>query len=258
MAKWILLQEALQIPSVNKLMSERGIAYSPNKEKSLSYSEKFTGITKTQTFTAEVGHVYYPILFNEEVWLVSGDVTEDTLELRGREGYLNGIGILKNIADLYSNSKLQAEGKAWTEDMVKILYNPDIKPVNREYWLAFISMQANPNNRSLCSMNKSRIEQHALHYSFCGCNVNKSFEFAMRPLIHLPSNILVDIQDEMKPLILKLPNARTNLNKKEIMFTKLRSKILKHAELEEILAIVDEIEKMTTWKRIKCQGKEPM
>ncbi len=206
MLKWVSLKDLMENPSKYKVEDPRllEIAYTLDK-RSVTLTPDMTGHNKTQTFETE-GHKYYPIIHEGKLYLVSSEVTEKKLALRGKTGYDNGPEVLKEQAKLWSNEELRAKGETWNEETIGIHASlPEfLRIIGRSYWTAIQW----PGNRhfGLQYVHSSGVSYtHLYYYNIYYAN-SDTYYFAVRPLVSLTSNIQVDIGNlDGTPLRLRLP-----------------------------------------------------
>ena len=221
MPNWINLREVLQHPEVYGDIACRNVAYTPQKQVIMHLSRE-TGYSRDQKFSTELKHTYYPVLYENRVYLVAGETNKMTLNFRGIIGYNNAVEVIKQNAKLYSNSELGAIGLAWTEDTVKILrvMPKALAFIEADYLMASTFRYSNwPNNYFLCIkvQYKNHVERFPLYSSepldyvhpYAKERLNESHLYCgnIRPLVLLSTDTMVDMDAENnKPLKLKLPD----------------------------------------------------
>lgn len=221
MPKWVSLKDLMENPSKYGVEDPRllEIAYTPDKQ-SITLTPDETGYNAKQNFETEIGkHRYYPIIYKENLYLVSNRVAEDSLSLGGKVGYKNGPKALKKHSQLWSNEKLTAKGETWNEETIGI---NDILPrrgipevellVSAEYfycyWTAIQWFDSDGVGlKTVTFSNDVRVIEDYLFYSNEGeADISCTDDYDIRPLISLPSDIEVDIETlDGTPLSIRLP-----------------------------------------------------
>ena len=211
MPKWVSLKDLMENPSKYGVEAPRilEIAYIPNKQ-SITLTPDMTGYYTEQTFKTETeGHKYYPLMHKGKLYLVSNKVAKREVFLRGKTGYDNGPKVLKEQAKLWSNEELGVRGETWNEGTIGIL---DILPeflrkIKGTYWIAI-------QWHSFCDfglqlVDSSGVDYSILYYCSSGSMYSYTSSYAVRPIVSLPSNIQVNIENiDCRPLELRLPKEK--------------------------------------------------
>lgn len=213
MPNWVSLKDLMENPSKYGIEDPRllEIAYTPDKQ-SITLTTRLTGYDEAQTFETETeGHKYYPVMFKgTTIYLVSNKVTEKELTLRGKTGYNSGSIALKEHANLWNNEQLGAKGRTWNGVTVKIF---DILPefqrkIIGSYWTTI--QWTGRCNYGLQRIDERGANNYGLFLYYGGSVYNNpgydTRSHTVRPLISLPSNIQVDIENLGEtPLPIALP-----------------------------------------------------
>lgn len=175
---------------------EKFIDYKPDDGRIILPKER-TGWREEQVFETESGLGWH--LANGrfgEVCLISHEATISELTLRGKVGYDNVKGIISEYCrELYSNKQLMAEGTALTRENIKSIPDYIRKYTKRRYWLASrcVYYSSDYARFIVFYVNSGSVYANSLYYSYGHAN---SISYAVRPVVHLPSNILVNVGDE--------------------------------------------------------------
>ena len=202
MPNWIPLKEVLGSPDKYGDISETPIDYTQDYGK-ITLSGEETGLSIHQEFETETKHVWHATMHNGIVYLVSRGVTEQELRLRGETGYENGEQIQRKVADLFGNAMLGATGEIWTKDTIDMAIKtlPEaLRKVRGWHWTA-IEFQY-PHYNGLCYFGLHVVYSGTLYgnYSSNGgylCNHgggSNASAASVRPLVHLPSDILINTE----------------------------------------------------------------
>lgn len=249
MPKWVKLSEALEEPKKYGNLANIPVDYHPDS-KSITFAPEQTGYPESQSFETEKDLEYYPVKLGLHVYLVARDCTKEALILRGREGYKYVKSIMVGYAKLYGNKELGAEGISWNKNTVEVLKKlPSfLRRVSGLYWT---SMKYEFQEDE-CKYSGIVLIEHDTPFGDKGSTwlcMNNNGECGreawVRPLILLPPDILVDVQNfDGGPLkikrgpqenenteISKLSQAQNETNAKEqvvaekAMFDEIKEKI---------------------------------
>lgn len=282
MPKWVRLLNALENSREYGNLTSIPVDYHPDV-RSIIFTPEQTGYPREQSFETEEGIEYYPIKLGLHVYLVAKDNTKEPLFLQGKKGYENGEHVIQDHAKLYENKELGTEAVSWNKQTIEITKNLPafLRRVNGLTWTSM----------------RYEFEEDGYHYSgialmehsvpfgdkgsTCLCmNNNRECgrEGWIRPLILLPTDILVDVknfdggplkikrglQEEKVSKIQKRKRTTESLQEKieaeKALLDELKEKAISIATLadspfntlalqrihllsSEILSIIDEIEK---------------
>lgn len=207
MAKWVPLKEVLMHPEKYGDISERQIDYIPDYRK-ITLSKKQTGVEIPQMFETEMNHTWYVTLYEGKIYFVTGEVTETRFVLYGKIGYKNGSKVQKEISELYENEELGTKSEIWTEDTVDMAIKtlPEfLRRIKGKYWTAIKYRYKYPYQGYLynvCHYGLKQIERGSFEiysgkpsYLYDSKGNDYSHVINVRPLLRIPSNILVDIEE---------------------------------------------------------------
>lgn len=211
MAKWVFLKEALLHPEKYGDLSNAQIDYTPDYG-TLKLIEEQTGIYSSQFFETEVNHTWYATFYEGQVYLVTGEVGNNWLRLRGKVAYENRVVAQKEILKLYENKEIGTKGTPWTEDTIDMAIKTlpkFLREINGFYWAAI-------KFTFYCGLDKySGI--HLVNFGIlCGffdrgngilydtSHGNGAAESMIRPLVWVPDDILVDIEGLGQNIPLKI------------------------------------------------------
>ena len=203
MPNWIPLKEVLGSPDKYGDISETPIDYTQDYGK-ITLSGEETGLSIHQEFETETKHVWHATMHNGIVYLVSRGVTEQELRLRGETGYENGEQIQRKVADLFGNAMLGATGEIWTKDTIDMVTNtlPEfLRKVKGVHWTA-IEFQY-PNGTGNCNFGLHVVYSGTLYgssgsgngYLYHSNGDSNTSAASVRPLVHLPSDILINTEE---------------------------------------------------------------
>lgn len=204
MANWVPLKEVLASPCKYGDISEIPIDYIPDYGK-ITLSGEQTGMSIPQKFETETNHVWHATMHNGRVYLVSRGVTEQELRLRGETGYENGKQIQRKIASLFGNAMLGATGEIWTKDTIDMATKtlPEfLRKVKGWHWTA-IEYQY-PNSNSPWYFGLHVVSSGTLYgyngtsdggYLYRSSGNSNTTAASVRPLVHLPYDILIDTSE---------------------------------------------------------------
>ena len=175
-------------------------------------SQKFFEVPE-QVFKTE-NFIYNPVLDeNNNPCLISKGVTKK-LYLMGITGYKNSLVLMKKICELYNSQELNAKGKLVTEKLLEILPEhllqttslKDVYYINKKYTDEYTTLVKGNNEKSSCCFlyvcNNGKIEPIVLGGVNCATWL---FGASIRPVIELPSDIIVDTKEiDNKKLTLSL------------------------------------------------------
>lgn len=201
MACWMRLRDALQNIEEFADIAKRPLLYY-HGQGAINISPKESGWHKEQTILAEDNHIYMPMLYNGEIYLVSRNTDSKGIILCGLEGYENAVVILRNYARTYSNSTLRAEGVILDEETIGLL-----ELIQEEYrttegrtcWTAIkeCEVQKEPFfvKYGLYCVTPNGREHEVLYEEGGKYGKEAKHVFAyLRPIIHLPWDICVNMQ----------------------------------------------------------------
>jgi hypothetical protein len=214
MANWVslkkLLSEAATDATKREEMSRLYIAYQPDGGK-YTFPSKETGEEDNQVAKAErnLGG-WHPFVTKEgEVFLISHEATEFNLRLLGKPGYDNEPRLLQEYGEIYGSKALEAKGEALTEEKYEELSSYLRHTCQRSYWLASNSIFLVKTHicfkayfvyngikyvRNLYELDDDGTYQyHCDDINYRCDEVKYRCLCAIRPVVQLPSNILVDM-----------------------------------------------------------------
>lgn len=185
------LLELLKSKETSYDIMGRYVDFTPSKSE-VTFVKSDTGVEKTQLFQTEenFGWQVY-IASSAKIYLIADKVTSYKISLNGMEGYHNIGKILKNHNEaLYSQYDLNIEGEAMTLEFFKTL--PDnFKNISEPYLL----VGTNDINgiKGIWFANRDIPEFKPLYHR--SGNTSFLFECAIRPMVKLPLNTMIDIRD---------------------------------------------------------------
>lgn len=290
MPKWVSLLEALENPRKYGNLASIPVDYHPDSKR-ITFTSERTGYPASQSFETEKGLEYYPVKLGLHLYLVTRGCTKEELILRGRKGCKYGKGIIKEYAKLYGSKELGAVGISWNKNTIEVLKKlPSfLRRVNGLYWSSTrYEFQEDDHKYSGIVLIEHDVPFGDKGSTWLCMNDTKECERGawIRPLVLLPSDILVDVQNfDGGPLKIKrgpqenentetskLSQAQNEANAKEqvvaekAMLDEIKEKVTSIAawsstsqykilsskkiyELSrEILSIIDEIEKQNSHK----------
>ena len=211
MPKWVSLKDLMENPSKYGVEDPRllEIAYIPDKQ-IITLTPDMTGYYKEQTFETETeGHKYYPVMHEGKLYLVSNKVTEREVVLSGKTGYDNGEEALRKQSQLWKNEELGLRGEIWNEETIGILdILPEFLRKIEEPYRTAIQWHIN-HTFGLQYVYSSGVYGNYLYLYNSGSMRSSTYSTAVRPLVSLPSNIQVNIENiDGRPLELRLPKEK--------------------------------------------------
>ncbi len=202
MANWVPLKEVLESPGKYGDISEIPINYTPDYGE-ITLSGEETGLSIIQKFKTEMNHIWHATMHNGMVYLVSRGVTEQKFRLCGKTGYKNGKQIQRKVADLFGNTMLGATGEIWIEetiDMATKTLPEALRKVKELHWTAIkFQYPYNPGNcifglHVVCSGTLYGNDNTSYGHLYNNNGRSYAAEASVRPLVHLPSDILIDTE----------------------------------------------------------------
>lgn len=199
MPKWVRLLEVLKNPRKYGNITSIPIDYHPDV-RSITFTSEETGYSASQSFETEKDLEYYPVKLGLHVYLVARDCTKEALILRGREGYKYVKSIMVGYAKLYENKELGAVGISWNKNTIEVLKKlPSfLRRADGLYW----SSMRYEFQEDECKYSGIVLIEHDTPFGDKGStwlcmnnNGESGREAWVRPLILLPPDILVDMQN---------------------------------------------------------------
>lgn len=199
MPKWVRLLDALENPKKYGDITSIPIDYHPDV-RSITFTSEETGYSASQSFETEKDLEYYPVKLGLHVYLVARDCTKEALILRGREGYKYVKSIMVGYAKLYENKELGAVGISWNKNTIEVLKKlPSfLRRADGLYW----SSMRYEFQEDECKYSGIVLIEHDTPFGDKGStwlcmnnNGESGREAWVRPLILLPPDILVDMQN---------------------------------------------------------------
>lgn len=186
-----IMLELLKSKATSHDMMKRYIDFLPYKSEVI-LRKGDTGVDKNQIFHTECDFGWRVFLYSStEMYLIADGVSSDKIWLQGTTGYKNIEHTLKKYNEaLYSNDKLHITGVPMTLEMFRCLPD-DFKNISEPYLLA--------SNNTINNINgiwyaDEDIPRFTALYSRKGRN-DHPFECAIRPMVKLSLDTLVDIQN---------------------------------------------------------------
>lgn len=199
MPKWVRLLDALENPRKYGNLANIPVDYHPDV-RSITFAPEQTGYPEIQSFETEKDLEYYPVKLGLHVYLVARDCTKEALILRGREGYKYVKSIMVGYAKLYENKELGAVGVSWNKNTIEILKKlPSfLRRADGLYWSS-MRYEFQEDERKYYGI---VLIEHDTPFGDKGSTwlcMNNNGECGreawVRPLILLPPDILVDMQN---------------------------------------------------------------
>ena len=191
MSKWIPISEFLEDDSASRLF----VKYRVNNKR-LDISKDLTGWDSTQTLKTERDLNFHPIKDRKgNIYLLADRPTKYGLGLSGKSGFDHGAELFSIFAEMYSNHEIMGIGMPLTMELFDQIPE-NMKYLSDTYWLA--TRCKTTSNRGLIYygyvfvgyVSKHKNDLYADKHVFYAKN-------GIRPLIALPSNILINVGDNM-------------------------------------------------------------
>ncbi len=199
MPKWVRLLNALENSREYGNLTSIPVDYHPDV-RSITFTPEQTGYPREQTFETEEGIEYYPIKLGLHVYLVAKDNTKEPLFLQGKKGYENGDHVIQDLAKLYENKELGTKAVSWNKQIIEITKNLPafLRRVNGLTWTSMrYEFEEDGYHYSGIALMEHNVPFGDKGSTWLCMNNNRECgrEGWIRPLILLPTDILVDVKN---------------------------------------------------------------
>ncbi len=187
------MYEALEHPEIYGDLTSMNVSYEPDGGRVVLTKED-TGYAHDQVFEAEELS-WKPFAYKGQIYLV-GTCPTTELTLSGEVGYSNAYSCLKRIGTIYKNTALKAKTYLLTPSMYQAM------PQNLKkccyHWLAskYKTSNGKANEEYGVKRTFGAAEANAALVSSNG--KDRSCETAVRPVIGLPRNAMVEIKEGLR------------------------------------------------------------
>lgn len=199
MPKWVRLLDALENPrkygDISQIPIDYVCAYQP--EPRIEILVKKRRGNKTYSEEVKVVPKYYATIFKGKVYLISNEVTLEELSINNEK---KAIRKIQEDAERFGNVSLKAKGVDWDEERVEILNTLPkfLRNIGGWYWTTIPCTGLDRQGHAISGLKLiyNGAVQGEDNFGILSCNKEPNTSSApIRPLILLPSDIMVDVQN---------------------------------------------------------------